>query len=102
MAHVITLPQELLGRYNARRLTAGITDTDIVLNAGAVRRQGTTALDELVKQLLHADVERVIVVNATPTFERALQVIHRARTRPERTFLLTSRTVPAEALLRAV
>ncbi|HET6302791.1 hypothetical protein [Microbacterium sp.] len=102
MAHVITLPREFFGRATARRLAAGINDTDIALDAGSVLRHNTPALDELVKQLLNADVERVVTVNASPTFQRALQVIHRARTRPERTFLLTFRDVPAEALLRAV
>jgi len=102
MTTVITLPRDFTGRHVARRLTTGITGTDIVIDAGAVTRHATSAIDELVKQLLNADVQRVITVNAGPVFQRALHVVHRARTRPERTFLLTYREVPAEALLRAV
>jgi len=102
MATVITLPREFTGRPAAGRLITDIRDTDIVIDAGRVLRHSAPAVDELVKQLLNADVERVITVNAGQAFARTLHTVHRARTRPERTFLLTFREVPAEALLRAV
>ncbi len=102
MGTVITLSRDFVSRSTARRLTAGITGTDVVIDAGAVTRHNTAAVDELVKQLLAADVDRVVLVNATAVFGRALHTIHRARTRPERTFLLLDRNVPQEALLRAV
>lgn len=102
MGTVITLPREIISRSNVRRLIHGETDTDIVLDAARLERATAGATDELVRKLLAADPQRVIVVNATAAFERMLRVVHRARTRPERTFLLTFQTVPAEALLRAV
>lgn len=102
MGTVITLPREITSRLAARRLIAGASGSELVLDAARLERATACATDELVRKLLAADPQRVIVVNATAAFERMLSVVHRARARPERTFLLTFRTVPAEALLRAV
>ncbi|SDH47410.1 hypothetical protein [Microbacterium sp. 77mftsu3.1] len=103
MAHVITLPAELTSRAAARHLIPkGTSESDIVIAADSTLRASTGALDELVKTVLATGCERVTIVNATDRLERALRVVHRARTKPERTFLLLFREVPAEALLRAV
>lgn len=103
MAHVITLPETVTGRAHARRLLpAGSAQTTFVLDAGTVRTVSTAAVDELVRGLLLRGADRVIVVNASAVFERAFRLVHRARTRPERTFLLLFRQVPADALLRGV
>lgn len=103
MGTVITLPRELNSRGIARHTVPELsTESDVVLDAGATVRTTPGALDELVKTLLNGDLQRVIVVNADAALERGLRVVHRARTRPERTFLLTFRQVAAEALLRAV
>jgi len=79
-----------------------ITGEDVVIDAGRVARHGSAGIDELVKQILGCTtVERVIVVNASTSLERALTVIHRVRTRPEKTFLLLFQQIPADALLRS-
>ena len=100
MGTVITLPREVTSRSAARRLITGAGDSDIVLDAARLERATAGATDELVRKLLASDPQRVIVVNAGAAFQRMLLVVHRARARPERTFLLTFQTVPAEALLR--
>lgn len=103
MGTVITLPRELTNRTAARHLIgSGVSESDLALDAGRLVRFTAGAVDELVRKLLAADLQRVVVVNGSPAFERMLTVVHRARARPERTFLLTFREVAAEALLRAV
>ncbi|MEN0071529.1 MAG: hypothetical protein AAGC63_11035 [Propionicimonas sp.] len=102
-ALIIILPRKLTSRAVARHLVPGSEGSqDIVLNASETTRIAPAAADSLVQSLLRAAPQRVIVVNATDTAQRALQVVHRARATPERSFLLTFRTLPAEALLRAV
>lgn len=101
---VITLPADTVSRSIIRRVFTQrpVTGTDMVIDAGRVARHGSAGIDELVKQILgYAQVQRVIVVNATASFERALAVIHRVRTRPEKTFLLLFQEIPADALLRS-
>ena len=101
---VITLPADIVSRSVIRRVFTQrpTTTADVVIDASAVTRHGSAGIDELVKQLLgNAQVQRVIVVNATASFERALTVIHRVRTRPEKTFLLLFQEIPADALLRS-
>lgn len=101
---VIALPADIASRSAIRRVLAQrtIAGTDVVIDATAVTRHGSAGIDELVKQLLgHTPLQRVIVVNANASFQHALTVIHRVRTRPEKTFLLLFKQVPAEALLRS-
>lgn len=101
---VITLPADIVSRSIIRRVFTQrpVAGTDAVIDASAVTRHGSAGIDELVKQLLgHDEVQRVIVVNASASFARALTVIHRVRTRPEKTFLLVFQEVPADALLRS-
>lgn len=101
-APVITLPKDISSRQVAKRLVpVSIQHTDAVINAGEVARHGSAGVDELIKRLLATGVQRVIIVNASSNLERAVQVIHRVRTRPERTFLLLFKQVPADALLRS-
>lgn len=101
---VITLPADIVSRSIIRRIFTQrpVAGEDIVIDAGRVTRHGSAGIDELVKQLLgHTSVQRVIVVNASASLERALTVIHRVRTRPEKTFLLLFQEIPADALLRS-
>lgn len=84
----------------AARAATGPHDADVVLDATSTKRFTPAAIDELTRSLLRDAPQRVIVVNASESLERALRLVHRARTRPERTFLLTFRQVAAEALLR--
>lgn len=99
---IITLPRELTSRAGARHLVPGRGNQDIVLDAGATTRVAPAAADSLVQALLRAEPERVIVVNAADSIERILRLVHRSRATPERSFLMTFRDIPAEALLRAV
>lgn len=101
MTTVITLPPALVNRSDARA-TIRPHDADVVLDATSTKRFASAAVDELTRALLRDAPQRVIVVNASGSLERALRLVHRARARPERTFLLTFRQVAAEALLRAV
>ena len=102
MKTVITLPENLAGRHAVRRLTINGNAADAIVDATATSTHDTAGTHELVKRLLAQDAHRVIVVNATPSLRRALEAAHRARTRPERTFLLLFQTVSADALLRPV
>lgn len=100
---VITLPADVTSRQVARRIVpAGAGSDAVVVNATATIRHGSAGIDELVKKLLATGVHRVIVVNASPGLRRALEVIHRVRTRPERTFLMLFQEVSADKLLRPV
>ena len=101
-AIIITLPRELTSRAGARHFVPGQADGDIIVDAVATTRLAPAAADSLVQALLRAAPERVIVVNATVAAQRTLQLVHRSRATPERSFLMTFRDVPAEALLRAV
>lgn len=101
---VITLPHDIASRSTVRRVFTQrpAAGSDVVIDASAVTRHGSAGIDELVKQLLgNAQVQRVIVVNANASFARALTVIHRVRTRPEKTFLLLFQEILADALLRS-
>ena len=98
---VITFPDALLARGQARRLVTTVGETCVV-NAAACRKAHLGALDEFVKRAIDGGAERVIVVNAPDTLKRQLQHVHRARATPERTFLMTFREVPIEELLRPV
>ena len=101
---IITLPRELTSRAGARHLVPSRGDEDIIIiiDAGATTRLAPAAADSLMQALLRAAPERVIVVNASAAAARTLQLVHRSRATPERSFLMTFRDVPAEALLRAV
>jgi L-aminopeptidase/D-esterase-like protein len=102
MSTVITLPREITTRGAARRIVPASTSaqTDVVLDAATTRHTTAAGIDVLVRALLAADLQRVIVVNAEAHVERMLRVVHRARVKPERTFLLTFQSIPADALLR--
>lgn len=99
---IITLPREITGRAGARHLVPNRGDQDIVLDASATTRVAPAAADSLVQALLRAAPQRVIVVNAAAGIGRTLRLVHRSRATPERSFLMTFRDVPAEALLRSV
>lgn len=101
-AIIITLPGELTSRAGARHFVPGRADGDIIVDAAATTSLVPAAADSLVQALLRAAPERVIVVNATVSVQRTLRLVHRSRATPERSFLMTFRDVPAEALLRAV
>lgn len=99
---IITLPRELTSRASARHFVPSRGDEDIIIDAGATTRLAPAAADSLMQALLRAAPERVIVVNACVAVERTLQLVHRSRATSERSFLMTFRDVPSEALLRAV
>ena len=101
---VLTIPRRLTERDRARDLVRGSVregTEQVVVNAFDQEFVARSAADEIVKQLLEVDVERVIVVNATPEFQRSLSASHRRRTRPgSNTFLLQFQTRNEDILLR--
>lgn len=104
-AVVITLPRLLGSRESARKLVQKHVTNDcqyVVLNAFEQESTSQGASDELVRNLLKSNVDRVIVVNATSRLRSHLTNSHQRRTNDNNYFVLFFQDRDEEVMLRSV